>query len=87
VLTASEILDVAECVDVRLGKDWSDEGETILAMLDKEKDIDEAFDKTYQMCDLSLDKESKNDVLTGLGDDAPCTPVEYCDVLTLKKDR
>jgi hypothetical protein len=33
-----------------------------------------------------LDKESKNDVLTGLGDDAPCTPVEYCDVLTLKKD-
>jgi hypothetical protein len=73
VLTTSEILEAAECVDVRLGNDQVDEGETVVEILDKERDIVVAFDKACQMCqDLSLDKVLKNDVLTWPGDDAPC---------------
>jgi hypothetical protein len=77
VLSDSEILEVAECVDVRLGKDQVEVNEAILTILDKEKEIAVDFDKYCQMCqDLSLDKEIKSDMITGLEDVAPCTPVD-----------
>jgi hypothetical protein len=77
ILTTVEILEIAECVDISLGKDQSDENETLLAMLDKEKDIDTTFDKACQMCqDLSMGSETNDARLAGSGDDAPCTPVE-----------
>jgi hypothetical protein len=47
-------------------------------LLEKEKVVEEMFDNSCQMCqDLSLSSESEENVMTGAGEDAPCTLPEF----------
>jgi hypothetical protein len=75
--STSEILEVAECTGARLGNDHSTKVVAAIEILNREKDRVETFDKSCQMCqDIPLDAEIKGDVLSGGGEDAPCTRVQ-----------
>jgi hypothetical protein len=77
-LSTSEILEVAKCTGVSLGNEQSSKVVSAMEILNREKDRVKIFDKSCQMCqDVSVDVEIKEDLLAGVGEDAPCTHVQH----------